>query len=975
MGGFNQKQTGLVDELSSREQPASLAGADNSTKGHVDQDVSTAARKDIQRSSPDGPAATTVTFPSKESPTADPNKTTTGEQNLPEDNPMVPIYEHGLLQREGQEHQEEEGMALGTPASPTLDLDQPSSPHSDTSFNPFNDVTPSQQGSSTVTVAGSASPGVPAPTRKRVRQILTAEQSQVLNTILAKTHFPSTSVREAAARQLGVSPRKVQVWFQNVRQKEKKRVVMAAAVASRSTPPLHKGHHAGLVTAQDPTRRATISVASPRQHVVPTSRPAGLAQGRLPSNAHAAYLPRIYQQEQQMLSAPQFRERSSLLDDAVNLTRNRSSSMMAMASTPPRMVHQPRSLSTAEPAAGRSNLVSTMSMASMQAADHGTSMYRHGMHAGLLSNIARNRSSSDAAAGLNRIEGYRDEHMHSSDGGLLTRGPVFRNARPLTHQLPPISAMNRPTMGHRHSRSSLGGSPGMQPYPHSMITAPYSIPPLGAGGLSSADQPNQISRGVTPMHHPFDRVARRINSDSVSPQNTGITRPGLEDSAHGMLISTDHGLRTRQGVFSPRSQPHLRAAVRMYNGQNALHRARSDQIGLPPLSDLAKRPSPSMTGSGIHYSPSSTLSTFSGSQLSSLSNNEVDMGPFHTRSLLSSHNLSRTGSTSTTGTNTDNHNNDQDSTLEDVEMINDAEGAQRDSHQQTPTTVMKDLFSETAYEDSDGVATRPGQATADKTDSSVSSTHDAEQSQTSRPMSISSSGTQTANTPRPAMRMNPWKVRGAHGSTMSGIRRSDVDPVEGSSSLGLHTTNLRSTSSGDAMSTHFQSRSSSHAMSQLSTRLENIMSSSAMDSEDNTVDSKTSTVRPDEDFKTINANDDAMELNVTPNISSSASTPSGHPRRPPLRRRAGEYSLPSIHRLARASVSPLPDEGHRGRQVDRDVRHELDLPPIRTLSGPDDLNDRGAPPSNAANAATHRGDCEPSGLVQLPSIKYLKLGV
>ncbi|PWN18094.1 homeobox protein EgHBX4, partial [Microstroma glucosiphilum] len=56
---------------------------------------------------------------------------------------------------------------------------------------------------------------------KRVRTLLTQEQAEVLQSILAQTPFPSTSVREAAARELGISPRKVQVWFQNVRQKHR----------------------------------------------------------------------------------------------------------------------------------------------------------------------------------------------------------------------------------------------------------------------------------------------------------------------------------------------------------------------------------------------------------------------------------------------------------------------------------------------------------------------------------------------------------------------------------------------------------------------------------------------------------------------------------------------------------------------------------------------------------------------------------
>jgi hypothetical protein len=49
------------------------------------------------------------------------------------------------------------------------------------------------------------------PGKKRARTLLTQEQTEILHRILAKTAFPSTSVREAAAQELGISPRKVQV--------------------------------------------------------------------------------------------------------------------------------------------------------------------------------------------------------------------------------------------------------------------------------------------------------------------------------------------------------------------------------------------------------------------------------------------------------------------------------------------------------------------------------------------------------------------------------------------------------------------------------------------------------------------------------------------------------------------------------------------------------------------------------------------
>ena len=58
---------------------------------------------------------------------------------------------------------------------------------------------------------------------KRARKLLTEEQSRVLHDLLRRTSFPSTQVRQEVAAQLGLSPRKVQVFFQNKRQKQRKK--------------------------------------------------------------------------------------------------------------------------------------------------------------------------------------------------------------------------------------------------------------------------------------------------------------------------------------------------------------------------------------------------------------------------------------------------------------------------------------------------------------------------------------------------------------------------------------------------------------------------------------------------------------------------------------------------------------------------------------------------------------------------------
>ncbi|PLW17912.1 hypothetical protein PCASD_08808 [Puccinia coronata f. sp. avenae] len=58
--------------------------------------------------------------------------------------------------------------------------------------------------------------------KKRSRTLTTPSQQRRLMQILEKTRFPSTEVREQLARELGMTPRRVQIWFQNRRQGMKK---------------------------------------------------------------------------------------------------------------------------------------------------------------------------------------------------------------------------------------------------------------------------------------------------------------------------------------------------------------------------------------------------------------------------------------------------------------------------------------------------------------------------------------------------------------------------------------------------------------------------------------------------------------------------------------------------------------------------------------------------------------------------------
>ena len=61
---------------------------------------------------------------------------------------------------------------------------------------------------------------------KRKRTVTTPYQTRVLRKMLAQSAFPSTEMRENLARALGMTPRTVQIWFQNQRQKAKHKSIV-----------------------------------------------------------------------------------------------------------------------------------------------------------------------------------------------------------------------------------------------------------------------------------------------------------------------------------------------------------------------------------------------------------------------------------------------------------------------------------------------------------------------------------------------------------------------------------------------------------------------------------------------------------------------------------------------------------------------------------------------------------------------------
>ncbi|KAF8230841.1 homeobox-domain-containing protein [Tricholoma matsutake] len=65
-------------------------------------------------------------------------------------------------------------------------------------------------------------PAKPQPKKKRTRTLTTPHQSAVLHALLAQSRFPTTAMREEVGRSIGLSARKVQIWFQNQRQKARR---------------------------------------------------------------------------------------------------------------------------------------------------------------------------------------------------------------------------------------------------------------------------------------------------------------------------------------------------------------------------------------------------------------------------------------------------------------------------------------------------------------------------------------------------------------------------------------------------------------------------------------------------------------------------------------------------------------------------------------------------------------------------------
>lgn len=74
------------------------------------------------------------------------------------------------------------------------------------------------------------------PKKKRTRTLTTPHQAAVLHALLAQSRFPTTAMREEVGKQIGLSARKVQIWFQNQRQKARRPPPQSATSTNRSPP-------------------------------------------------------------------------------------------------------------------------------------------------------------------------------------------------------------------------------------------------------------------------------------------------------------------------------------------------------------------------------------------------------------------------------------------------------------------------------------------------------------------------------------------------------------------------------------------------------------------------------------------------------------------------------------------------------------------------------------------------------------------
>ncbi|ESK96630.1 hypothetical protein Moror_6850 [Moniliophthora roreri MCA 2997] len=118
--------------------------------------------------------------------------------------------------------------------------------------------------------------GSDEPTIKKKRKRADAQQLKILNETYARTPFPSTEERLALARQLDMSARSVQIWFQNKRQQTKQTRQSSSAQSHQgytltSDMTSEESRHSMRSTPYDPSgNQSHVPRSSPEVHTSPT---------------------------------------------------------------------------------------------------------------------------------------------------------------------------------------------------------------------------------------------------------------------------------------------------------------------------------------------------------------------------------------------------------------------------------------------------------------------------------------------------------------------------------------------------------------------------------------------------------------------------------------------------------------------------------------------------------------------------------
>lgn len=75
----------------------------------------------------------------------------------------------------------------------------------------------------------------PSLENKRIRNMFSIKQIEILEKVFEQTHYPDISIREELSKKLNLKPIRIQVWFQNRRAKYRKNDLKGVASKNYST--------------------------------------------------------------------------------------------------------------------------------------------------------------------------------------------------------------------------------------------------------------------------------------------------------------------------------------------------------------------------------------------------------------------------------------------------------------------------------------------------------------------------------------------------------------------------------------------------------------------------------------------------------------------------------------------------------------------------------------------------------------------